>query len=472
MTRLLLGLTLLLSVAISAHCLHNVVTGGKSPITAQDAEGGSFQNAITEVTRAYNTYSNSMFHHAMLRYEDAKKQVVAGIRYTFVAVFVETPCRKAVRHYGSPLRWCKEKLSPDAKVYRCPVSVVYRPWSSPRQYEVDRSGLESCQQTRRLKRSEPLQHQVLLGGDSHDIGHYGQFAEFKRAHGKVYASRAEEQRRFAIFRDNMKKAYAYQMLDRGDARYGASVFADLTQEEFRSRYLSPRWDLSRRPAEEAAVPTLGDLPTSFDWREKGAVTEVKNQGTCGSCWAFSTTGNIEGQWFINKKKLVDLSEQQLVDCDKVDEGCNGGLPSQAYKEIERMGGLMKESDYPYRGSDQKCQFNQGKVAVYINSSVAISKDEKAMAAWLVQNGPISIGINANAMQFYLSGISHPWKIFCNPSHLDHGVLIVGYGMKGTEPYWIIKNSWGTSWGNKGYYLVYRGDGTCGLNQMCTSAQVK
>lgn len=471
MTKLALALALLLAVVSNANSSHLFVTGGKSPITPQDAHGGVFQHAVSEVTREYNTYSNSMFHHAMLRYENATKQVVAGIRYSFLAVFVETACRKTIRHYGSPLSWCKAKLQPDAKVYRCRVSVLYQPWISIRPYQVNRSGLSRCQRMHRLKRSEP-QHEVLLGRGSHDIGNYGQFAQFKRTHGKVYATRAEEQRRFNIFRENMRKARAYQMLDRGDAKYGASVFADLTQEEFRSRYLTKKWDLSRRPTEEAVVPTLGDLPTNFDWREKGAVTEVKNQGSCGSCWAFSTTGNIEGQWFLSKKKLVDLSEQQLVDCDKVDEGCNGGLPSQAYQEIQRMGGLMSEADYPYKGSDQKCKLDQSKLVAYVNGSVAISKDENVMAAWLVQNGPISIGINANAMQFYLSGISHPWKIFCNPNSLDHGVLIVGYGVKGTEPYWIVKNSWGTLWGNKGYYLVYRGDGTCGLNQMCTSATVK
>lgn len=471
MTQTQLILALLLAVASCAQALRPFV-GIKSPLTSQDAAGQVFKDAVTETTRQYNAYSNSMQHHAMLRYEEATRQVVSGVRFEFVAVFVETPCRKAIRHYGSPLSWCQQKLGPDAKVHRCRVSVLYQPWNSVRPYLIDRSGLAACQRVDRLERQEP-QHQVLLGRDSHDVGHYGQFVEFKRKHRKAYATRDEEQRRFGIFRENMKKAQAYQMLDHGSATYGASVFADLTQEEFRARYLSKRpWDLSQRPSVEAAAAPIGDLPASFDWREKGAVTEVKNQGSCGSCWAFSTTGNIEGQWFIAKKQLVDLSEQELVDCDKVDEGCNGGLPSQAYLEIERLGGLMTESDYPYKGSNQQCKFNKEKVAVYINSSVAISKDENEIAAWLVQNGPISIGINANAMQFYLGGVSHPWKVFCNPNHLDHGVLIVGYGSKGTEPYWIIKNSWGTIWGEKGYYLVYRGDGTCGLNTMCTSALVK
>lgn len=298
------------------------------------------------------------------------------------------------------------------------------------------------------------------------------FGDFKEKYGRVYETRKEELARYFTFRENMQKAELLQRTERGTAKYGATIFADIPQDEFKRHHTSGRWDLSPNSFLEQATIPVTDAPDNFDWRDHNAVSEVKNQGSCGSCWAFSTTGNIEGQWAIHKDKLVSLSEQELVDCDKIDDGCEGGLPTQAYEEIMRIGGLETEKDYPYDGSDDKCSFDKSEVAVTITGALNISTDENDMKAWLYKNGPISIGINANGMQFYMGGISHPWKIFCNPSSLDHGVLIVGYGVQDGTPFWIIKNSWGPSWGEKGYYLVYRGSGVCGLNQMPTSAKVE
>ncbi|KAI5631504.1 cystatin domain-containing protein [Phthorimaea operculella] len=306
------------------------------------------------------------------------------------------------------------------------------------------------------------------------------FSHFIARHKPSYLDDHEEmQKRFAIFTQNVKKIHELNVYEMGTARYAVTQYADLTTEEFRKKYLG--LDVSLRdenqvPMPEAVIPDV-DLPDSFDWREKDAVTEVKNQGGCGSCWAFSVTGNIEGQWKIRSGKLVSLSEQELVDCDKLDNGCNGGLPDNAYRAIEQLGGLETETDYPYEAEDDKCAFNKTLSRVQISGAVNISSNETNMAKWLVKNGPISIGINANAMQFYVGGISHPWKMLCNPSNLDHGVLIVGYGIKNYPlfnkklPYWIVKNSWGPGWGEQGYYRVYRGDGTCGVNQMASSAVI-
>ncbi|CAH2094300.1 unnamed protein product [Euphydryas editha] len=306
------------------------------------------------------------------------------------------------------------------------------------------------------------------------------FSDFLATYKPDYVNDHNEMiKRFSIFKDNVKKIHEFNTHERGTARYAVTRFADLTYEEFSQKYLGLKPSLrdhNQIPMRKADIPQV-HLPDMFDWRQHGAVTEVKDQGSCGSCWAFSVTGNIEGQWKIKSGDLVSLSEQELVDCDKLDDGCNGGLPDNAYRAIEQLGGLETENDYPYEGENDKCAFNKTLSKVQITSAVNITTNETDMAKWLVQNGPISIGINANAMQFYVGGVSHPWKVLCSPTNLDHGVLIVGYGVKDYPlfhkhlPYWIVKNSWGTSWGEQGYYRVYRGDGTCGVNQMASSAVI-
>ncbi|XP_013193699.2 uncharacterized protein LOC106137424 [Amyelois transitella] len=307
------------------------------------------------------------------------------------------------------------------------------------------------------------------------------FFEFLQTYKPVYLNdESEMEKRFKIFRENVKKIHEFNVRELGTATYGVTRFTDLTYEEFASKYLGLKTVLRNEnniPMSKAKIPEMKTVPASYDWRDHGAVTEVKDQGSCGSCWAFSVTGNIEGQWKLRSGQLVSLSEQELVDCDKLDDGCNGGLPDNAYRAIEQLGGLELERDYPYEGQDDKCSFNKTMAKVQISGAVNITTNETDMAKWLVKNGPISIGINANAMQFYMGGVSHPWKLLCDPKNLDHGVLIVGYGVKDYPlfnkhlPYWIIKNSWGKSWGEQGYYRVYRGDGTCGVNQMASSALI-
>jgi len=167
-----------------------------------------------------------------------------------------------------------------------------------------------------------------------------------------------------------------------------------------------------------------------------------------------------------------------VDCDTRDNGCNGGLPENAYKTLLEIGGLETEADYGYDGEDEACKFNRTKVAARVTGGVEIGQNETQMAQWLLKNGPISVGLNANAMQFYKGGISHPFKFLCSPDGVDHGVLIVGFGeddfplFKKKMPYWLIKNSWGPGWGEQGYYRLYRGDGSCGINTLTSSATVQ
>lgn len=296
-----------------------------------------------------------------------------------------------------------------------------------------------------------------------------QFGQFINKYNKRYENEEEKERRYRIFRGNLKKIQMLNQGERGTAEYGINEFADLSKSEFSQYYLGlkPNGDVIKK---RAKIPNVR-LPLNYDWRNYNAVTPVKNQGMCGSCWAFSVTGNVEGQYAVKHKELVSLSEQELVDCDKVDNGCGGGYMSTAYQAIEKLGGLEREKDYPYEGSNDKCAFNKSEIAVTVVDYLNITSDETEMAQWLFKNGPISIALNAFAMQFYIRGVSKPWKFLCNPNQLDHGVLIVGFGQEKNKPYWIIKNSWGPHWGESGYYRLYRGSGACGVDKMPSSAIV-
>ncbi|XP_008577225.1 PREDICTED: cathepsin F [Galeopterus variegatus] len=297
------------------------------------------------------------------------------------------------------------------------------------------------------------------------------FKKFVSTYNRTYETKEEAHWRMSVFASNLVRAQKIQALDRGTAQYGVTKFSDLTEEEFRTIYLNPLLKEELGKKMQLAKFTGDSAPPEWDWRNKGAVTKVKDQGMCGSCWAFSVTGNVEGQWFLKQGTLLSLSEQELVDCDKVDKACLGGLPSNAYSAIKDLGGLETEEDYSYQGHMQACNFSAEKAKVYINDSVELSRSEQKLAAWLAQNGPISVAINAFGMQFYRHGISHPLRPLCSPWLIDHAVLLVGYGNRSDVPFWAIKNSWGTNWGEEGYYYLHRGSGACGVNAMASSAVV-
>ena len=221
---------------------------------------------------------------------------------------------------------------------------------------------------------------------------------------------------------------------------------------------------------------IDSIPDSIDWVKLGAVTPVKDQGQCGSCWSFSATGALEGVFFNKFGKLVSFSEQQLVDCDNLknggrDHGCNGGLMDYAFSWISKNGGLCSESDYPYvsgqtqtSGSCLKtCHLVDGSK---INSFIDVApSDDYAFVSALYLN-PVSVAIQANQpdFQLYKSGV---FTAKCG-TNLDHGVLAVGYGSLDSLPYYKVKNSWSSSWGDNGYILLARGDqfndgdGQCGI----------
>jgi cathepsin F len=307
---------------------------------------------------------------------------------------------------------------------------------------------------------------VALASESQD----DLFEAFVTKFNKSYLSNDEKAYRLATFKHNLATIEYHNSMDSG-AQYGVNEFSDMSEEEFSQKMLTLHHDHTHGNFPVAPAITTAP-PASIDWREKGAVTAVKNQGQCGSCWSFSTTGNVEGQWFLKKGSLTSLSEQNLVDCDtKEDQGCNGGLPSNAYAYIMANGGIDTEASYPYKAVDGTCKFSKANVGAQISNWTSVSTDETQIAAYLAANGPLSIGINAGWMQTYTGGVSDP--LFCNPAKLDHGVLIVGYGVDSAsgKPFWNIKNSWGPAWGESGYYRIVRGKGKCGLNTMVTSSIV-
>jgi len=308
---------------------------------------------------------------------------------------------------------------------------------------------------------------------------YKAFNEYILKYQKVYTSIEEFNQKYAIFEKNfhgINEIQGLHMPEVATFEFGYSPFMDMTPEDFKAKYLNLNVSHLKklRFLNKHNILTYSDepAPKAWDWREHGAVTDVKNQGSCGSCWAFSATGNLEGQHFKKSGKLVRFSEQQLVDCDKVDQGCNGGLMEDAFKHLQTTG-AMAEDDYAYTGSDDECKFDKTKVTTNVTGyKFAADQNEDNIAKMLYETGPLAVAINATPLQFYFWGVFDPWfQWICDPTGLNHGVLIVGYGNNGSKDYWIVKNSWGSWWGESGYFRIVKGTGACGINTYVISAEV-
>jgi cathepsin L len=330
--------------------------------------------------------------------------------------------------------------------------------------------------------SDMWRQDIVKDFDSCD--HKGCFEDWKQAFGKTYPNEDENSRRFGIFMDNWRIVNDHNTADHS-WKLGMNQFGDLTVDEFQMQVFGrlggcllpkgdamPSFDINKQSAGVSANPA------TVDWTNVGGksyVTPVKNQGQCGSCWAFSTTGSMESRHAIKNgntdSAITSLSEQELVDCSNAqgNQGCNGGLMDNAFKYIEKENGLCSESEYKYTARDGTCKASTcGTHYDAISTYTDVKSDSTGDLETAVVAGPVSVAVDAGGTtwQLYKSGIvdGHCGVL------LDHGVLAVGYDNSGSENYWRVKNSWGPSWGMNGYILICKdcnkngNQGECGINK--------
>jgi len=294
-----------------------------------------------------------------------------------------------------------------------------------------------------------------------------QWKAWKVKFNKQYDSSVEEINRFNIWSETVEKIKDHNIAyDLGLKTYdcGLNEFSDLTGVEFASTRKGYLASADSSVTLETVETNEGGAPDSQDWRKHGYVTPVKNQGQCGSCWSFSSTGSLEGQHFNSTGKLVSLSEQQLVDCDSTCYGCNGGRVDSAFDWWIRHGGAVLESDYPYTARDGSCKNSGKRVAATLRKYHNVAKgSESGLKQSSGTVGPVSVAIDASHYSFqnYRSGVYYEPR--CSSYRLDHAVLVVGYGSSAGSDYWIVKNSWGRSWGQQGYIWMARNrNNNCGI----------
>jgi len=298
--------------------------------------------------------------------------------------------------------------------------------------------------------------------------YWAKWKSFKQVHERDYANEDEHDRRFNIFMNNIDKINRHNA-EGHSWKMGVTPFADLTPEEFKNK-TSCMGGLRKNHGEAIKVLDESEAAASVDWDAEGMVTPVKNQGQCGSCWAFSTTGSVESRAAISAhaQSPTSLSEQELVSCSFSDgnNGCNGGLMDYGFKYVKAQGGLCSEADYPYTAANDRFQCQSSRAACSqkydaISSYADVTSNSMAQLEAAVTQGPVSIAIEADqsSFQLYKSGV---FEGRCGKK-LDHGVLVVGYGTdaESGNDFWKVKNSWGGNWGEKGYIRLCK---NCGKNQ--------
>jgi len=316
---------------------------------------------------------------------------------------------------------------------------------------------------------------VVIHGTSHEENEASDsFVRYMKQFNKKYRMDSEFDIRFKNFKTNLGKIKAHNEAGNKPYTLNLTSLSDMSWDEFKNSYLMQNQDCSATllNSKMDILPfskTHKSIPPAFDWRSRGVVTDVKDQGNCGSCWTFSTTGCLESHHAIATGKLVGLSEQNLVDCAGAynNNGCDGGLPSQAFEYIYYNGGIDTEDSYPYQGEDGNCQYSPNNIGAKVSSIVNITQgDENDILDAVANVGPVSICFDVvDDFMNYDGGVYSSTDCGNGPNDVNHAVLVVGYNVTydgSNTPYWIVKNSWGDSWGLNGYFWIERNANMCGL----------
>jgi len=286
--------------------------------------------------------------------------------------------------------------------------------------------------------------------DSYELAFHGWMSSFNR----TYSSEVEQKIRLEIFKDNIDKINKHNV-EGHTWTMGVNQFADMTQHEFASKMLGYKGRAADYVSPKVHTYNGEKLTGAVNWITKGAVTPVKDQGQCGSCWAFSTCAAVEGAYQLSGKSLTSLAAQQLVDCDKVDQGCNGGLMDDGFRYIQNNG-ICAWSAYAYTARDGTCKASSCTAVTKIRGYTDVQAGSESALATATDARPVAVACDAEPWQFYSGGI---FSRSCG-TQLDHGILAAGYDSG--AGYWLIKNSWGTSWGESGYIRLKYGMNQCGV----------